>query len=89
MTRIVLADLAIDDTFTMPPGYRDAIILTLGEMIALTYPPAVPSPEAAATARARIFANNDEIPPLTTADAGLTGNMRGRWFDYMSGLFRP
>lgn len=90
LTRIVLADLAIDDTVTLPTGYRDAVILTLGEMIAGTYPPAVPQPEAAAKARARIFANNDETPPLFTRDAGLPGNgQRSRWFDYKSGLFRP
>lgn len=88
MTRLVLADLALDDDVSLPPGYRDAIILTLGEMLALTYPPAVASPEAAAKARARIYANNDELPPLVTADSGLsTGH--GRWFDYRSGVWRP
>lgn len=70
-TRIVLADLALDDTVSFPPGYQDAIILTLGEMLAPTYPPAVAQPEAAAMARARIFANNDVLPSLVTADAGL------------------
>lgn len=88
MTRVVLADLALDDTVSLPPGYRDAIILTLGEMLALTYPQAVANPEAAAKARARIFANNDELPPLLTRDAGLPGG-RGRWFDYKSGVMRP
>lgn len=87
MTRIVLAALALDDTVTLPPGYRDAVILTLGEMIALTYPPAVPSPEAAAKARARIYANNDEIPALVTTDAGIPSG-RGRWFNYISGQWQ-
>lgn len=89
MTRIVLADLALDDTVSLPPGYRDAVILTLGEMVALTYPPAVPSPQAAAKARARIYANNDETPPLATRDSGMPNQRGGRWFDYMSGMFRP
>jgi len=91
MTRIVLADLALDDTLTMPPGYRDAIILTLGEMIASTYPPAVPNPDAAAKARARIFANNDELPSLCTADSGIPsqGGRPTAWFDYRSGMMRP
>lgn len=92
LTRIVLADLALSDTLSLPPGYRDAIILTLGEMIALTYPPATPSPEAAAKSRARIFANNDETPSLATTDSGIPrqgGNGGGAWFDYRSGLMRP
>jgi hypothetical protein len=88
LTRIVLADLALDDDVSLPPGYRDAVILTLGEMIALTYPPAVPSPEAAALARARIFANNDVIPDLVTRDSGTPTQRGGRWFDYLSGTFR-
>jgi hypothetical protein len=89
MTRLVLADLGLDDTVSLPPGYRDAIILTLGEMIALTYPPAVASPEAARAARARIFANNDEIFPLVTRDSGMPSQRGGRWWDYRSGLWRP
>ncbi len=91
MTRIVLADLDLDDEVSFPPGYRDAIILTHGEMIALTYPPAVPSPQAAADARARIFANNDEIPALITRDSGvpLPSGYGGRYFDYRSGVMRP
>lgn len=67
-TRIVLADLALDDDVSLPPGYRDALTLTLGEMLAPVYPPAHADPVAAATARARIFANNDVTPRLATAD---------------------
>lgn len=70
-TRIVLADLGLDDTLSLPPGYRDAITLTLGEMLAPSYPPAVADVHGAAKARARIFANNDPpAPPLATADYG-------------------
>ncbi len=91
LTRVVLAALAIDDTLTVPPGYHDAISLTLGEMIAPAYPPATPDPEAAAKSRARIFANNDSIPVLRTADSGLprNGGRVGTWFDWRSGLWRP
>lgn len=70
-TRTVLADLTLDDAVSFPPGYRDAIILTLGEMLAPTYPPAVAQPEAAAKARGRIWANNDQQPTLATADSGV------------------
>ena len=76
-TRVVLSDLALDDTFSMPPGYLDAIIKTLGEMLAPAYPPAVADVAGAAKARARVFANNDVQPSLATADAGLTGNRPG------------
>ena len=76
-TRVVLSELALDDTFSMPPGYLDAIIKTLGEMLAPAYPPAVADVEGAAKARARVFANNDVQPSLATADAGLTGNRPG------------
>jgi hypothetical protein len=61
----------------MPPGYRDAITKTLGEMLAPAYPPAVADAAGAAKARARVYANNDEKPTLATADAGLTGNRPG------------
>lgn len=76
LTRIVLADLALDDTVNLPPGYRDAIALTLGEMLAPSYPPAVAQPEAAAKARARIFANND-VPVRQTSDAYRTSRGGG------------
>ena len=69
MTRVVLADLGLDDTLTLPPGYRDAVTLTLGEMIVPSYPPAV-APPGGEKARARIFSNNDVTPKLATADAG-------------------
>lgn len=89
LTRIVLAELALDDTVSIPTGYRDAVILTVGEMIAPSYPPAVPSPDLAAKSRARIFANNDEIPPLMTRDSGIPQQRGGRSFNYLSGQFEP
>jgi hypothetical protein len=76
-TRVVLAELDLDDTLSLPPGYRDAITLTLGEMLAPTYPPAVAQPVEAAKARARIFANNDPSPALATADSGIPRGGRG------------
>lgn len=70
-TRTVLADLTLDDAVSFPPGYRDMIILTLGEMVAPSYPPAVADAAAAAKARARVFANNDPSQTLATADSGI------------------
>jgi hypothetical protein len=84
-TRIVLADLGLDDTVSLPPGYRDALTLTLGEMLAPSHPPAVADPVAAAKARARIFANNDVQPRLMTADYG-TGRGPGTGWSIINTL---
>lgn len=88
MTRVVLTELVASDTLSLPPGYRDAIIKTLGEEIAANYPPAQADPVGAMKARARIFANNDEIPTLSTRDSGMPGGQSYRWFDWQSGLWR-
>lgn len=77
-TRTVLADLELDDAISFPPGYRDMIILTLGEMIAPSYPPAVADSVGAAKARARVFANNDVLPTLAS-DAPITQRPGGVW----------
>lgn len=84
-TRILLAALALDDIVSLPPGYRDAVTLTLGEMLAPTYPPAVADKEGAAKARARIFANNDVTPSLSTADYGTTAGKPSS-FSYLRGF---
>lgn len=72
-TRIVLASLGLNDAFTLPPGYQDAITLTLAEDIAPTFEkPVAPSlARKAMEARARIFSNNIEIPLLSTQDSGM------------------
>ena len=87
--RITLVEIGIDDTLTLPPGYRDAVTLTLGEMLAPSYPTAIPQPEAAARARARIFANNDVTPRLTTADPGMpkSGSDIRTTFNYRTGMY--
>ena len=72
-TRVVLAQLALTDTFTLPPGYWDALTLTLSENIAATYEKTVPAllSRQANDARARVFNANLEIPRLVTADSGM------------------
>jgi hypothetical protein len=74
-TRKVLGQLELTDTFTLPPGYRSAIIKTLGEVIAVPFEVPVPAQLAkdAATARARVFNANSRIPRLHTRDAGMPG----------------
>lgn len=92
-SRIVLAQLALSDTFTLPPGYWDAITLTLAEDISDTFErPASPSlVERARRARARIFSNNIEIPRLSTRDAGMQAS-RGEGlpnFNWLNGQILP
>lgn len=87
MTRVLLNDLPdLTTTFTLPPGYQDAITLTLAEDCLTLFPAAAPGVAAqlerkGREARTRIFANNDPTPKLRTADSGLTGSSdrRGTW----------
>jgi hypothetical protein len=89
LTRQVLAAFTQVLVFTLPPGYLDAIVLTLAEDLAPAYPGAVVTPKLeknATAARARIFANNQGAPRLVTRDAGVPGG--GGWFDYRTGQVR-
>lgn len=86
--RVLLAQLALADTFSLPPGYQDAITLTLCEDIAPTYEKAVAPSLArkASEARARIFANNVTIPRLVTNDSGMpSGDGGGASGTYYTG----
>lgn len=87
-TRVLLTALSLTDTFTLPPGYRDAATLTLAEEIAGAYErPVSPTLERKAReARARIFANNRTVPSLETADAGMPGSS-GPSGTYYTGWF--
>lgn len=74
--RTVLAQVTDPSlTFSLPPGYQAALRLTLAERLAAAMGQVVaPSTaEAARGARERVFGNNDPIPHLATADAGLNG----------------
>jgi len=87
-SRVVLAALTLAGTFSFPPGYEDAITLTLGEALADAYPgstaPAGLS-RAAAAARTTIFGNNDETPALATRDSGMPGGSGGSSYNWMTG----
>lgn len=87
LTRFILAATILTDTFTMPPGYRDAITLSVAEESCegLSVPIPGTLPARALKARARIFANNDEPPRIQTRDAGMPGAGAGG-FNYMTGL---
>lgn len=93
LSRLVLARLQLDDAFTLPPGYQDAITLTLCEDIAPTFEKQVaPSlAKKAADARDRIFSNNVEIPRLVTQDSGMptaAGGGNGVNGNYYTGWWR-
>lgn len=90
--RIILTEaITLDTMVNLPPGYRDALTRTLSEIIAVPFGKIVPEPAAklAREARARIWANNDPEPNLTTIDYGLqapSGN-RPTW-NYLIGSSR-
>lgn len=90
---IVLAGFTLASSFSMPPGYQDAITLTLAEDLqgpyGLPMPPTLP--EKAKEARARIFANNYTMPRLQTRDSGIpvARSTNQTTYNYRSGLFNP
>jgi hypothetical protein len=92
MTRVVLSDTAtLSGTFSLPPGYEDAIILTACQMAAPNFGAGAVAAaglirEDARQARARIYANNDPTPSLQTADSGMQGpsHQRSTW-NYLIG----
>lgn len=83
--RVVLAALTLAGSFTMPPGYHDATVLTLAED--LCQPLAKPMPAdlsaRAAKARGRVFNANGVTPRLSTRDAGMP-RRRGRTFNVLT-----
>lgn len=86
--RVVLSGLDLSSAFSLPPGYQDAITLTLAEDIVgpLRAEPSGLLVQKAREARARIFNNNDHPPRIATADYGF-GVRRGT-FDYLTGRNR-
>lgn len=74
-------------TFDLPPGYQQAITLTLAEDLGpMFFREAAPTTvKKAQAARAIIFANNDEPVRLVTRDAGMPGSTRSQW-NYRTGL---
>lgn len=78
ITRVALAQLELTDTFTLPPGYQDAVTLTLSEEIAGPYGKSISRDleRRARERRAGIFDNNVIVPKLQTLDAGMPGGGR-------------
>lgn len=86
--RLVLANLTLFDEFSLPPGYQDAIVLTVAERCARSFgKPVDPSLRLdASKARAVVFVNNDPTPTMQTQDSGLPrSGTRGPYFNYRTG----
>lgn len=88
-TRVVLASLALTDTFSLPPGYQNALTRTLAEQIAPAFekPISADLAQSAAKARARVWHNNRRTPRLATRDAGVPGDSGGRTYNYLIGPY--
>lgn len=87
LLRVAFAAAQLSDTFLLPPGYEDALTLTLAEEIAEAFG-ATPGPklmQSAANARMLLFSLHGKRYPLTS-DRGL-GGRRG-WWDYRTGMDR-
>lgn len=88
--RQVLTDYTMNTTFTMPPGYRSAMTLTLAENSATAFSRPMPAdlPRKALLARARIFANNTGANRISTYEAGMArrGGRRRSNFNYLTGM---
>lgn len=73
MCRGLFGELTQFQVFDLPPGYWDALVLTLAEDLAgpLRKPWTPIQAQKAMAARARVFANNDVTPRIATKDAGM------------------
>ncbi len=82
--RVLLSEVTLDSSIALPPGYIDALTLTLTEdlwAIGKKVPDGLPA--RAMQARARIFANNDVTPRIATQDAGMpSGSTVGALADF-------
>jgi hypothetical protein len=88
LIRALLSQFTLATTFYLPPGYQDAITLTLAEEICTPFrkQPTDRLTLSAMRARARIYANNNETPRIETRDAGMPGG-GGETFNYRNRSF--
>lgn len=83
---------AASDTFTLPPGYEDAVTLSLAEAMCEAFVNQPPSPSLmmrAAQARERIRLMNSEIPTLACDPAAnsMDSKPRASIANFLSGFF--
>jgi hypothetical protein len=85
LMRTIIAQMALSDVVSFPPGYLDAIILNLAVAAASGFEktPSDTLLREARDAKVRMQANNAPVPPrLLTADAGLGGTRGdGTYYD--------
>lgn len=81
---ITLAQVVLTDTFSLPPGYQQALRLTLAESLCAPFLVPMPQslPDRAREARQIVFAVNTSVPRLTSDYAGSA--QQGNW-DYRTG----
>jgi len=82
LTRQLLASLALSDEFTLPPGYRSALVYTLAEQLIGPFKAEL-TPDLvmkAKASRARVFSANTVIPRIATRDDGMPGG--GESYDF-------
>lgn len=86
--RVLLTQVTtVTDTFSLPPGYWDAIVRTLAEDLAPAYNVPVPASLAmkAAEARSIVWANNIVVPSIVTRDSGMPCAGSGGGYSYLTG----
>lgn len=90
LKRALLSSVALSDIFTMPPGYKAAVKLSLAEAFCGPFERSVPPKlgERATKARAVIFGNNDPDPHMVVADYGMPSMAARGTFDYRIGRAR-
>ncbi len=79
-SQTVLSAVTLATTFALPPGYQAALRLTLAEWLGPAMGQAVSASTArrANEARALVFGDNDDVPRIATADAGIGGRQSAR-----------
>lgn len=86
-TRVLLAQLTLNTAYALPPGYKDATVLTLAEDLCSPLGRQMPADLAfrASKSRGRVFNANAVTPRLATRDAGMPrGGNRGRTYNHLS-----
>lgn len=90
--RIVLSQVTLATTFSLPPGYQNALLRTLEEALQIPFkqPPRQDVHAMAIAARSVIFDNNTIVPRVASRDSGMpdgSGSRGGGNFDWRSRSF--
>lgn len=85
-TRVVLASVTKNTTFSMPPAYEDALLLTTAEEICPDFTVPVPAQVAKSAREARVTAFANNAQPVRIATAPFRGGGRGSSYNWRTGL---